>query len=177
MTRRNRRQEVHDLYREAIERTGKSPSCRDAGKVLGMSAVGVWKHVQTLIVDGKLMKSAPLRVGRPVTELALPETIDLSAISTDRLRGELARRGITLDALQRPKLLNNEGRACAANHCQTRVGRGMLMCREHWFQLPPGHRSDIMNAWAGRHQQAFQEALERARDHLGGFTRVVERVA
>jgi hypothetical protein len=81
-----------------------------------------------------------------------------------------------MDALERPKLLPNEGRACAANFCTERVRRGMLMCREHWFQLPQYMRSAILNAWSARHMQAYGEAVEAARDYLGGFTRVVERV-
>ena len=81
-----------------------------------------------------------------------------------------------MDALVAPKLLPTEGRPCAANFCQERVERGKLFCRDHWFDLPPGMRSAIMNAWRARHIQAYQDALEAARNHLGGYTKVVERV-
>jgi hypothetical protein len=81
-----------------------------------------------------------------------------------------------MEALDAPSLRWDEGRPCAANHCQERVRRGMLMCREHWFKLPAKYRSDIMNAWSGRHVQAYQEAVEAARNFLGGYTRVAERV-
>lgn len=169
MRKDSRRLKVLDAFRDHVETIGVAPTCAELGAKTAMSAVGAWKHVQTLIGEGKIVQ-------HPDGSLDLPGRIDLSFVPTERLRGELARRGLTLDALEEPKPLIHYGRSCAANHCRNPVRRGQLMCRQHWFQVPPAYRSDIMNAWAGRHTQAFQEALERARDHLGGFSRVVVRV-
>jgi hypothetical protein len=73
--------------------------------------------VQALIGERKLV--AP----RTAASI-LPDRIDLTGIPTEQLRGELARRGVTLDALDGRRCSWNEGRACAANHCYDRVGRG-----------------------------------------------------
>lgn len=169
MRRDSHRLQVLDAIRTLSERYRRSPTFQQLGNAVGISAVAAWKNVQALVHDGKIVKTGP--------RYELAEDSDtLVLLSTDALRGELARRGVTMDALERPKLLWNEGRPCAANGCRERVGRGKLMCRAHWFRLPPAFRSDIMNAWAARNMQAYGEAVEAARDHLGGFTRVVERV-
>lgn len=166
--RTSRRQQVHDYFRDRIEKTGTSPTYRQAGEDLCMTAPGVWKHVDELVDEGALIRS-----GRRID---IPQRIDLTLASTDALRGELARRGVTFDALAKPKVLEGN-RFCAAYHCTEQVEPGQLMCREHWFELNADMRSAIMNAWRARHVQAYQDAVEAARDHLGGFTRVVERVA
>jgi hypothetical protein len=163
-----RRQMVLAFYRERIEGTGAAPTLGEAGNHIGISAVAVHRHVRILVSEGKLVRN-----GR---EIDLPGRFDLTPIPTEALRAELGRRGVTMAALDAPSLRWDEGRPCAANHCQERVRRGMLMCRRHWFGLPAGMRSDIMNAWGARNMQAYQQAVEAARDHLGGFTRVVERV-
>lgn len=163
------RAKVFAFVRRHLEQTGEQPTCKEAGAAAGVSSVAAWKHIQTLIGEGKL-------VSRGGGRIALPEYADLSGTPTDQLRGELARRGETMEALEAPKLLHFQGRPCAANFCEERVRRGMLMCRRHWFQLPPRMRSDIMNAWGARQMQAYQEAVEAARNHLGGFTTLAERV-
>jgi hypothetical protein len=162
----SRRPAVFNAIRKRLD-AGVGFTYKEVGQSIGMSGAGVWGHVQRLVGEGRLVKR-----GQTV---ALPG-VDLSGASTDALRDELARRGVTMDALDAPSLRWDEGRACAANHCQERVRRGMLMCREHWFKLPAKYRSDIMNAWSGRHVQAYQEAVEAARNFLGGYTRVAERV-
>lgn len=167
MRRGSRRYAVLDAARTRLE-AGIKPTFSDLGKATGMSAPGAWKHVQKLIGERKLVAT--------MNGFDLPDRTDLRHVATDCLRGELARRGVTLDALAQPEPLMNEGRACAANMCARRVGRGMLMCREHWFELPIKFRRAITGAWAARQVQAYQDAVEAARDYLGGFTRVVERV-
>lgn len=101
---------------------------------------------------------------------------DLRGVGTGALRAELARRGVTLDALEVPRSFNR-GRPCAAHACDVEVRPGMLMCRTHWFQVSKPTRDAIMAAWSARNMQACQEAVEAARDQVGGFERVVERVA
>jgi hypothetical protein len=164
-------------FRAFVERTGFSPTCRELGDAVGMSAVGAWKHLQALVAGGTLVKApkAPRKRASGVA-VTLPERANLAVVPTEQLRGELARRGVTLDALAQPEPLMDEGRCCAANFCRDRVGRGMLMCRSHWFRLPIQMRRAITNAWGARQMRAYQEAVEAARDFLGGFTRVVERV-
>lgn len=168
MNRGSRRMVVFVAFRDFVDRFGRSPTVRELGDLTGMSSIGAWKHVQALIGDGLLVKYGH--------RAELPGHIDLVGVTTRQMRAELARRGVTMDALERPKLPFDEGRPCAANHCLERVERGMLMCREHWFALPPRLRSAIMNAWSARNTRAYQAAVEAARDHLGGFTRVMERV-
>jgi hypothetical protein len=164
------RPQVLAAFRTHFEKYGRSPTCRQLGLDVGISAVAAWKNVQALIYDRKLLKNADGSVS------LADWPADLSTVPTGKLRGELARRGVTLDALKEPKLLWDEGRPCAANHCPERVRRGHLMCRDHWLSLPIGYRRDILTAWGARQVQAYQEAVERARDYHGGFTRVVERV-
>ena len=164
------RRKVGAFVRDYFDRFDEQPTCREIGDALGISAVAAWKHIQTLVGERKL-----IRLGGGM--IALPDDDgSLSVVRTSDLKAELARRGETLSALDQPKMPMDEGRPCAANFCQERVGRGKLFCREHWFRLPPKMRSAIMNAWGARHVQDYQEAVEAARDHLGGFTRVVERV-
>ncbi len=38
---------------------------------------------------------------------------------------------------------------CPATDCTRRVGRGMLMCRQHWFMAPKPLRDAVWHAWAG----------------------------
>ena len=164
-----RYRQVVDLLRERIETTGSGPRYSDVGAAIGISAVAAWKHAQRAVAEGLFVKL-------PNGQLRLPGAIDLAGVPSGRLRGELARRGVTFDALEEPKLLPNEGRPCAAIFCEERVERGKLFCRHHWFQLPQRMRSAILNAWSARQMQAYGDALEAARDYLGGFTRVVDRV-
>lgn len=168
MRKDSRRPIILAEVRKRIE-AGVGFTYQEVGDKIGMSAPGVWSHVQALVGEGQLVKRGQT--------IVLPGFVDLTGVPTDALRAELARRGVTMEALEAPKLWWDEGRSCAANHCQERVKRGMLMCRAHWFALPVKYRSDIMNAWGARNMEAYQEAVERARNFLGGYTTVVEIVA
>lgn len=55
---------------------------------------------------------------------------------------------------------------CAATCCREPVSKGMLFCRDHWDRVPARTRSAILNAWRGRHMQAYAEAFDAARNHL-----------
>jgi biotin operon repressor len=169
-----RRQQVLDAFRAHVEKFGAAPNCRELGDAVGMTHVGAWKHVQALIGEGLLVQ---MKASRRRQGLALMLREDaLKVVPSEQLRGELARRGVTLDALEQRQPLWDEGRACAANHCMDRVRPGQLFCRRHWFSLPPSYRSDIMNAWSARQEKAFLEAVEAARNFLGGYETVVARV-
>lgn len=170
MKRESRRQQILDAFRTHVETFGGAPTCRELGESVGMSAPGAWNHLQALIREGTLMRLANGKV-------MLPGRVDLSPIPTERLRGELARRGVTMDALDAPAIpMRSKGRYCAADGCGERVTPGKLMCRRHWFQLPRDMRAAILSAWSARRAEPYQEAVEAARNYLGGFTRVVERV-
>jgi hypothetical protein len=162
------RSRIRDFVRSRIESVGAAPTYREIGDHVGISAPAAWKHIAALVEEGVFVRKGERG------PIYLPDHVDLTSIATDALRGELARRGVTFDALAMPKAI--EGRACAAYHCGELVKPGQLMCREHWFALPPEMRSDIMNAWRSRQVQAYQDAVEAARNHLGGFTTVAERV-
>jgi hypothetical protein len=166
-----RQAEVFAYIRDHIENTGRAPVLQAIADRFGFSKPRASIIVSEIVEQGALNRVHPGTHG-----LRLPGQFDLSPVATELLRAELARRGVTFDALEEPRLLRNEGRPCAANHCFERVKPGRLMCRDHWFQLPEAYRRDILRAWGARQMQAYQEALERARDFLGGYNSVVERM-
>lgn len=53
---------------------------------------------------------------------------------------------------------------CSARGCGTKLVRGQIFCRPHWFALPKNHRFTITtafrNRWERVYQQAFQDAVE-----------------
>ncbi len=159
------------FIRDRIEQVESSPSYAEIAEHLGSSKSRVHRFVNALIDEGLLK-----RTGAKVRNLALAGSIDLRPVTTEALRAELARRGVTFDALETPRAFGR-GRPCAAHGCDVQVRPGMLMCREHWFQVRKPTRDAIMAAWSARDMQAYQEAVEAARDQVGGFHRVVERVA
>jgi hypothetical protein len=170
MTRREA--DVLAFIRERLGTVGVAPTLEQIAARFGFS-----KPRASIIISNVVEEGLLLREHRGTDGLRLAEhRVDLTLVPTEQLRGELARRGVTLDALEEPTPLFNDGRACAANHCTNPVRRGHLMCRHHWFRLPVAYRNDMMNAWASRQVQAFSEALERARNYLGGYTNVLERV-
>lgn len=165
-----RQAQVFDFIRDRIERVGVSPKLEEIAEAFGFSRPRACVIVNALVEQRRLT-----RKHRGAQGLCLPGHINLSGATTDQLRGELARRGVTFQALNTAPLRYDQGQPCAANRCANRVRRGHLMCREHWFRLPANYRSAIMNAWSARQPQAYGEAVEAARDLLGGYTRVVER--
>lgn len=170
MTKRER--EVMAFIRDRLDRIGVAPNLQEIGERFDFTKARACVIVNAIVEQGLLE-----REHRGTSGLRLPGHVDLTGIGTEQLRAELARRGVTLDALAEPQALFNEGKACAANHCRERVKQGQLFCRPHWFKLPRDYQCDITRAWARRHSEAFQEALERARNFLGGYTLVAERVA
>jgi len=56
---------------------------------------------------------------------------------------------------------------CPATGCTRRVGRGMLLCRPHWFMVPKALRDAVWDAYAGglgagspAHLEAVSAAVE-----------------
>lgn len=166
-----RREQIYAFMRDRFEAHGPMPASRELGRRFGISNVAAWKHVKALVEEGRLLDAGKGQVTFPDAD----PPIDLRAVRTSTLRAELARRGVTFEALQAPRLPLGEGRACAANQCHNRVQRGHLMCREHWWKLEPRMRTAILRAYNSRDSQGYSDAVETARDFLGGFTHVVER--
>lgn len=43
---------------------------------------------------------------------------------------------------------------CPGPDCQLRVPPHQLMCRRHWYQVPPPLRREVNAAWAAKQAQA-----------------------
>jgi hypothetical protein len=64
---------------------------------------------------------------------------------------------------------------CHLPLCEARIGRGQLMCREHWFMVPLAQRQAVNRTWrAYRSGPAGRIAYFEARDAaiLAAATRV-----
>lgn len=150
---------VLDNVREAIAVGGLTPTIADVAKLTDTPYGTALYAVRALVEAGLLAKE---KSGRG---LRLADAPDLRGVSTDELAGELARRGVTLASLDRtaPRAL---GRVvtCAADSCAVAVERGHLMCRQHWFALPPTLRERITRSNARRDRDAFARAVTEARD-------------
>lgn len=70
---------------------------------------------------------------------------------------------------------------CAVTRCQAVVGRGKLMCYEHWQMIPAGLQREIGHFYRSRQMGNYQSSLSRALDHVereaGIFTGVFEKRA
>jgi len=164
-----RQNQIFEFVRDHIGRHGFAPTIREIGEVFDLNPGGVAKAIDALVGQKRLVKK--LAGSR---NLAIAGEVDLQPVTTEALWAELARRGETFDAMAEPRVIG--GRACAADRCREQVRPGQLMCRAHWFKLPGNYRTAIMGAWSGRHLQAYGEAVTAARNYLGGYQRVVERV-
>lgn len=56
---------------------------------------------------------------------------------------------------------------CQLPTCETRVGRGQLMCRPHWFKVPQRLRQEVNAAWrlfrkGSEHRIAYFEVRDEA---------------
>jgi len=60
---------------------------------------------------------------------------------------------------------------CPGPSCSRMVAGHMLMCRVHWYQVPPGLRSEVWDAWrggAGAGTAEHREAILAAIKSIGG---------
>lgn len=156
--------QVLDYVREEITNFGRAPTLDEIVARVGGSKTAAHKTVSRLVADGRLRRRPARFRG-----LSLPDAVDLTSIDTQRLRGELARRGVTMDALAVPRVLHNDGRACAATRCGERVGPGKLMCPRHWFQLPRDLRDNIHQAFNAGASASYQAYVRQAIDLVDGF--------
>ena len=155
---------VLDAIRSYIDRTTMAPTLGEIVSATGMSKTGVHRAISLLVKDGNL-----IRKGWKPRGLALPAAVDLTALPTDRLRSELARRGETMDALATPRVLPGEGRKCAATACMELVGPGKLMCGRHWFRVERNLRDNIHASFHARDLTSYRDLVADAIDQADRF--------
>lgn len=163
---------ILDDVREMYAQGGLSPTVRSVAKQHKLSVSGAHRVLSWLVDRGYLERVAGAQQGlRPV---GAP---DLRGVPTDTLHAELARRGVTLAALnpRTPKAYGQRAAHCAAENCGAGVQRGHLMCREHWFRVPGDLRDAIMRSFGARDARGYQDAVAEARDVLSGFGRWGDR--
>lgn len=165
-----REDQVFVFIRDRIEQLGRAPKLIEISEHFRFSNPRASKIVASLVKQGRLIK-----LGSGTRGLVLPGRVDLSSVETSQLQAELARRGKSFGALDEPTRFTG-GRPCAAFGCISKVQRGRLFCRPHWFALPEALRARILTTWAARDIDAYGEAVEEARNEFMQFTRVVERV-
>jgi biotin operon repressor len=83
----SRREQVYAFVCQFIHAEGYSPSLEEIGTHLGITPVGAWKHVTTLIGEGRLFRSRDRD-----RYLLLPGRVDLRPVPTNVLVAELGRR-------------------------------------------------------------------------------------
>lgn len=151
---------VLDHVREMIAVAGFSPTIREIGVRFDLSVSNAHRIVEALVQGRHLTRSAD-----KVRNLRVVDIADLRAVPTDVIAAELARRGVTLASLNpdAPRAVGHQP-TCAANGCRAAVDRGHLMCRRHWFALPPELRTRILQSNSRRDQSAFERAVTDARD-------------
>lgn len=161
-----------DFVRERIATIGVAPTQREIAQHLGKSRGAVTASIDGLVARGKLRRRSAAARG-----LELADLPDLRTVPTDEIRAELARRGVTMDALARPKVLNYGRRAvtCAADYCHAEVEQGHLMCWDHWTALPTALRSEIIDLFKRARRtrsredaESYGDAVRRARDLIDG---------
>lgn len=154
-----------DFVRERIATIGVAPTQREIAQHLGKSRGAVTASIEGLVARGKLRRRSAAARG-----LELADLPDLRTVTTDDMRAELARRGVTMDALARPRALNYGRQAvtCAADSCHVEVRRGHLMCWDHWSQLPRALQQEILTSFGRRDEVAYGDAVRRARDLIDG---------
>jgi len=151
--------------RDRLERFETAPTYEEIATELGCGKSQAWRLVDALIASGHLVRGAERQRG-----LRLADAPDLRGVGTETLRAELARRGLTLDALiERPRpIASGIAVTCAADSCGRTVERGRLFCRPHWFALAPDLREDIIQAHRRRDIEAYQAFVAEARDVADG---------
>lgn len=57
-----------------------------------------------------------------------------------------------------------EMRSCDAPDCEVQIRRGVLMCRTHWYMLPPHLRRAINSSWRHRRTQGLRTYAANVRE-------------
>jgi repressor LexA len=167
-----RQLEVLDYVRDMITRAGFAPTYQEIADQLGIVKSKAHEHVQALVRAGKLRSPANRMRG-----IELVDTVDLRAVDTERLRAELARRGESLDALDRPqrRVFARGAVACATSCCDVEVPPGHLFCLRHWRRISPVTQSALLHAHrvatetrSAEDVSRYQEAFTKAKDEAEG---------
>lgn len=82
---RRRQEQAYALICAHFDANGHVPTAAELGKIMGISGVGAWKHMNGLLEDGRLVR---LKSGR----IKLANRVDLRPVATDKLVSEVARR-------------------------------------------------------------------------------------
>lgn len=68
---------------------------------------------------------------------------------------------------------------CAVTNCRTAVVRGKMMCLIHWMLVPEALQVEIGHTYRARQMGNYQDAYQRALDHVesatGVFTGIFEK--
>lgn len=167
-----RQLQVLDYVRDMITRGGLAPTYQEIADQLGIVKSKAHEHVQALVRAGKL-STPPNRM----RGIELVDNVDLRAVDTERLRAELARRGETLDALERPqrRVFHRDGVSCAASCCDVEVPPGHPFCYDHWRRISPATQARLIetNRVARKTRnpddaRQYQEAFGQAKDEAEG---------
>lgn len=153
------------FVRDYIGRTGgTSPSYDEIAAAIGRPGQKgrVAVIVERLVSAGKLTK----RFNR-ARSIELVGAGDLTSFTTEQLRAELARRGVTMDALMTPRpIACGTTPRCAHDACLEPVTIGRLFCRPHWHALTERQQRAITQAFGRKDAAAYERAVREARDFL-----------
>jgi hypothetical protein len=153
---------MYDHVRDMISEGVVTPSVREIGDSLGYSSTSAVKRTLDILVEKGLL----VRTKDKVRNLALPDAgSDLTRVATGALQAELERRG---RPFQRPRRISERTatKPCGVAGCTERVGRGKLLCLNHWSTLPIGLRRELIEAFRAGREAAYQDAWRRAADYL-----------
>lgn len=151
-----------DLIRDRLTECGYSPLASEVRMALRLRTdASARSLIDALVRMGKLKK-----VRGATRNLELAGVADLRGVATSALRAELARRGVSLDALAEKPVPLGQGMPCAYEHCGERVGMGKLFCRTHWFAIPAWLRDRIFKAFRAKDLAAYRDAIEEARARI-----------
>lgn len=165
---------VLDYVRTHIERTGVAPTIREIGAAVGKRGIqSIYNSLDRLVWSGKLERAVNRTRG-----LSLVGAPDLTIATTEALKAELGRRGVTGAALERPEQVAiGPAHHCAVSECGVEVPIGHLFCLSHWRAISPGSQRTLMDAhgWVRRlrpgrerdmalaaYQAAYSQALVEA---------------
>jgi hypothetical protein len=159
-----------EFIREKVASLGVSPTMAEIAGKLGISESRANDLVHALVRMGKVERQR----GRS-RSLSIVGAPDVRLIDSETMLAELARRGVTMGALEAPRRLAYGRRAvaCAADCCQVEVRRGHLFCLDHWRMLTPELRSEILDTFRAGDTDAYQTAVTKARDFIDCGTLVL----
>lgn len=167
-----RQLEIFDFVRERIDMLGVSPTYQQIADHFGMTKSNAFAHVEELIGDGLLARTRA-RGDKRKNSLIPVGVPDVRRVPTSRIQSELARRGLTFEALDSGvrKAFAKGAVTCAADCCDNEVRRGQLFCLKHWRAVPCDLQDAILSAHRRRDRDGYQAAVAEARDVAAGYGR------